>query len=148
MAYRITFVLLFAAIMLASLAAHPQITAKNWGENTAGVQLILHEGPRQNSAQGTILWYNLIGQGFPSGVPYTLWRWQSGQEPKAVIEGVSFGDRGVLVCSGQPGFCKGQGLDDPINIKTTAAPGEMKRFAVASRDGKIAGFADAVPIPR
>ena len=38
--------------------------------------------------------------------------------------------------------------DDPVNIQTIAAPGEMKRFAVVSRDGRIAGFADAVPYPR
>ena len=31
---------------------------------------------------------------------------------------------------------------------TTAAPGEMKRFAVVSHDGRVAGFADALLFPR
>jgi len=61
------------------------------------------------------------------------------------MEGVSFDKRGVLVCSGKPGFCNGDGPDDPINIQSTAAPGEPKRVAVASPDGKIAGFAEAIP---
>ena len=53
----------------------------------------------------------------------------------------------MLVCSGKPGYCSGEGPDDPINIKTTATLGEMKRLAVVSEDGKIVAFADAVPFP-
>jgi hypothetical protein len=49
--------------------------------------------------------------------------------------------------SGRPGFCQGDGPNDPVNIKTTAAQGEPKRMAVVSVDGKIAGFAEAVPFP-
>jgi hypothetical protein len=63
------------------------------------------------------------------------------------MEGVSFDKRGVLVCTGGAGFCKGDGPDDPINIKTTAVLGEEKRMAVVSPDGKIAGFAEAIPFP-
>ncbi len=37
--------------------------------------------------------------------------------------------------------------DDPINIKGQPVLGEPKRFAVVSRDGRIAGFAEAVPFP-
>ena len=58
-----------------------------------------------------------------------------------------FDKRGVLVCSGRPGFCQGDGPDDPINIKTTAALGEPKRIAVVSVDGTVAAFAEAVPFP-
>jgi hypothetical protein len=136
---------LFATGLLATASA--QIEAKNWGANTAGVTLVLHEGPRQKSPQGTILWYNLIGQGFPSGVPFEIWQWTPDKEPKRVMEGVSFDRRGVLVCTGRAGFCKGDGPDDPINIKATAAAGDPKRMAVVSPDGKIAGFAEAVPFP-
>jgi hypothetical protein len=102
-------------------------------------------------------WSNIPTQIFPSpssrtrlsqsDVSYVLWGWPAGKEPKLLMEGVSFDQRGVLVCSGRPGFCKGKGPDDPVNIQTTAAPGEMKRFAVVSRDGRVAGFADAVPFP-
>jgi hypothetical protein len=63
------------------------------------------------------------------------------------MQGVSFDKRGVLVCSGRPGFCKGDAPDDPVNIAATAQPGESKRLAVASPDGKVAGFAEAVPFP-
>jgi hypothetical protein len=60
---------------------------------------------------------------------------------------VSFDKRGVLVCSGKPGFCTGKGTDDPINIKANAMLGEAKRFGVVSRDGRVAGFAEALPFP-
>ena len=66
---------------------------------------------------------------------------------KKLSKGVSFDKRGVLVCSGKPGFCTGKGTDDPINIKANAVLGEPKRFAVVSRDGRVAGFAEAVPFP-
>jgi len=127
--------------------ASGQIEAKNWGKNTSGASLAFYEGPRQKSAQGTILTYNLIGKGFPAEVAYTLWQWKPDNEPKAVMQGVSFDKRGVLVCSGRQGFCKGDGPDDPINIKTTAVLGEPKRMAVVSPDGKIASFAEAIPFP-
>jgi hypothetical protein len=137
-----------ALLAIASLsAANAQVDAKNWGMNSAGVRLVLHEGPRQKSAQGTILCYNLIGQGFPLGVPLELWQWTLDKEPKRVMEGVSFDKRGVLVCAGGAGFCKGDGADDPINIKAQAGAGEAKRMAVVSSDGKIAGFAEAIPFP-
>ena len=124
-----------------------QLDANTWGKGSPGVTLIAHEGPRQHTSNGTVLWYNLIGKGFPEGVVYTLWRWAPEKSPDPVVKGVSFDKRGVLVCSGKPGYCSGQGADDPINIKTTAALGEMKRMAVISEDGKIAAFVDAVPFP-
>jgi hypothetical protein len=144
-AYRIVVVAPLAIALVATCSA--QIDATNWGTNTSGVKLILHEGPRQKSAQGTTLWYNLVGEGFASDVPFELWQWVPEKEPKRVMEGVSFDKRGLLVCSGRPGFCQGDGPNDPINIKTTAAQGEPKRMAVVSLDGKIAGFAEAVPFP-
>lgn len=129
------------------LAVAAQLDSNNWGKGTPGVTLVAHEEPRQHSAKGTVLWYNLIGKGFPDGVVYTLWWWQPEKSPQAIIKGASFDKRGVLVCSGKPGYCSGNGPDDPINIKANAAMGEMKRLAVVSEDGKIAAFADAVPFP-
>lgn len=118
-----------------------------WGKNTPGVELVVHEGPREHDASGTVLLYNLIGKGFPADKTYDLWFWIPGKEPTKAIEGVSFDKRGVLVCSGKPGSCTGQGADDPINLKTTAVLGEPKRFGVLSRDGHVGGFAEAVPFP-
>jgi hypothetical protein len=124
-----------------------QLDAEHWGKNTPGIELVTHEEPRQKTSSGTILMYNLIGKGFPDGIVYALWQWTPGKSPKVIMQGVSFDKRGVLVCSGKPGYCSGSGPDDPINIRTTAVPGEMKRMAVISSDGKIAGFADAIPFP-
>lgn len=138
---------LLCILLFALTPAFAQIDAKNWGKNTSGVTLILHEEPRQKTADGTILWFNLIGKGFPQDVPYVLWQWLPDRQPTAVMKGVSFDKRSVLVCSGKSGFCKGAGADDPVNIKATAVAGEMKRMAVVSPDGHIAGFADAVPFP-
>lgn len=137
---------LLGTVMLSPGAAQ-ELDAKNWGKNSPGITLQLREGPRQKTAQGTLLVYNVLGRGFPSGIPYELWQWKAGQEPKRMMQGVSFDQRGVMVCSSRPGFCKGDGPDDPVNIQATAQPGEAKRVAVVSPDGKIAGFAEAVPLP-
>ena len=138
--------LLFLLASVVPVAAQ-QLDAKNWGQGTPGVELGVHEGTRQRTSKGTILWYNVIGKGFPDGIVYTLWRWIPDKSPEPLIKGVSFDKRGVLVCSGKPGYCSGDGPDDPINIKTSATLGEMKRLAVVSEDGKIVAFADAVPFP-
>jgi hypothetical protein len=124
-----------------------QFDESMWGKNSPGVELQAVEGPREHTARGTVLMYNLVGKGFPANQTYSLWGWIPGHKPTKAIEGVSFDKRGVVVCSGKPGACTGQGLDDPVNIKTTAVPGEPKRFAVVSNDGKVAGFAEAVPFP-
>lgn len=118
-----------------------------WGKNSPGVELRGMEGPREHAAGGTTLVYNLVGKGFPSDLKYSLWGWIPGHKPQKAIDGVSFDKRGVLVCSGKPGSCATQFPDDPINIKTTAVLGEPKRFAVVSDDGRVAGFAEAVPFP-
>ncbi len=142
----------YLLVLLLGLAHPPpfaaqQLDASNWGKATPGVTLVVHEGSREPSGRGTILWYNLIGKGFPDAVVYNLWRLIPGKSPELLIKGVSFDKRGMVVCSGKPGYCSGTGPDDPVNLKTTASLGEEKRMAVVSEDGKIAGFADAVPFP-
>ena len=138
--------LLILCVLALPLAAQ-QFDEKMWGKNTTGVELATHEDPRQHNASGTVLMYNLLGKGFPADKSYDLWFWIAGKKPQKAIAGVSFDKRGVLVCSGKPGSCQGSGLDDPINIKATAVLGEPKRFGVVSTDGRVAGFAEAVPFP-
>jgi hypothetical protein len=128
-------------------AVAQQFNGDAWGKNTPGIELQAVEGPREHTASGTTLMYNLVGKGFPANETYSLWGWIPGQKPRKAVPGVSFDKRGVLVCSGRPSGCTGRGLDDPVNIKTTAVLGEPKRFAVVSDDGKVAGFAEAVPFP-
>ncbi len=137
-------------LVLCALAlplAAQQFDEKMWGKNTAGVELATHEGPREHNASGTVLMYNVLGKGFPADKRYDLWFWIAGKKPQKAIAGVSFDARGVLVCSGKPGSCQGSGIDDPVNIKATAVLGEPKRFGVVSTDGRVAGFAEAVPFP-
>jgi len=134
-------------VLVSVLPVAAQLDANNWGKNSPGVTLVAHEDPRQHTAKGTVLWYNLLGKGFPEGLVYTLWRWGLEKSPEPLIKGVSFDKRGLLVCSGKPGYCSGAGPDDPINIKATAILGEMKRMAIVSDDGKIAAYVDAVPFP-
>jgi len=134
-------------LVLGSRLAAQQFDEKMWGKNSPGVQLATHEDPRRPSPSGTVLTYNLLGKGFPADKVYDLWFWNLGKKPNKGIEGVSFDKRGLLVCSGKPGACAGKGPDDAINIQTTAMTGEPKRFAVVSRDGRVAGFAEAVPFP-
>lgn len=139
--------LVLPLVMVTAPPLAAQLDANNWGKATPGVTLVAHEEPREHTDKGTVLWYNLIGKGFPDGVVYALWRWVPGKSPEPLIRGVSFDKRGVLVCSGKLDYCKGSGSDDPVNLKTTAARGEMKRLAVVSEDGKIAAFVDTVPFP-
>jgi len=141
----------FLALLLGLGCAAPvraqQLDTNNWGKGTPGVTLVAHEGSREQSEKGTVLVYNLIGKGFPDRVVYNLWRLIPWKSPELLVKGVSFDKSGVLVCSGNPGYCAGAGADDPVNLKTTASLGEEKRMAVVSEDGKIAGFADAIPFP-
>lgn len=141
---------LAAAILVAcsgSISFAQGFDESKWGKNTPGVELATHEGPREHTSSGTVLIYNILGRGFPADKKYDLWFWKLGKSPQNAMQGVSFDKRGLLVCSGKPGFCKGAGPDDAINIKATASLGEPKRFAVISTDGTVAGFADAVPFP-
>lgn len=128
-------------------AVAQQFNEDAWGKNSPGVELQAVEGPREHTANGTALVYNLVGKGFPTNQTYSLWGWIPGQKPREAIAGVSFDKRGVVVCSGKAGGCAAARPDDPVNIKTTAVLGEPKRFAVVSDDGKTAGFAEAVPFP-
>ncbi len=137
----------FATCLFALPLFAQDFDESKWGTNSPGVELRAIEGPRSHDAGGTVLTYNLVGKGFSPDLKYSLWGWIPGHKPQKAIEGVSFDKRGVLMCSGKPGFCTGQGADDPINIKTTAVLGEPKRFAVVSDDGRVAGFAEAVPFP-
>jgi len=91
--------------------------------------------------------YNILGKGFPADKTYDLWFWTLSKKPTKTMSGVSFDKRGLLVCSGKPGSCKGEGPDAPINIKATATLGEPKRLGVVSADGKVAAFIEAVPFP-
>jgi hypothetical protein len=138
-------ILISGSLRLSLLAQ--QIDESTWGKNTAGSELATHEGPRERTASETVLIYNILGRGFPADKTYDLWFWTLGKKPVKAMAGVSFDKRGLLVCSGMPGFCKGEGADDPINIKATAMLAEPKRFGVISTDGKVAGFAEAVPFP-
>jgi len=139
--------LLLLGLVCGAPVAAQQLDANNWGKGTPAVTLVAREGPREHSERGTVVLYNLIGKGFPDGVVYNLWRLIPGKSPDLLTKGVSFDKHGVLVCSGKPSYCSGTGPDDPVNLKTTASLGEEKRLAVVSEDGKIAGFADAVPFP-
>ena len=124
-----------------------QVDAKSWGKNTPGVELMVHEGPRQHTPSGTVLVYSFAGKGFTPGVAYNLWGWIPGEQPKKFLDGVSFDDRGVLICSGKAGFCSGQAPDDPVNIRSEAVQGEPKRFGVIAPDGNVAAFAEDIPFP-
>ena len=139
-----------AILLLGSLAvplAAQQFDEKMWGKSSPGVQLAAHESPREHNASGTVLLYNLLGTGFPADKTYDLWFWRLGKEPEKAIAGVSFDKRGLLVCSGKPGLCAGQGWTIPSTSRPRrywANPGALR---VVSTDARVAGFAEAVPFP-
>jgi len=139
--------IIIAMLLLSVPLAAQQISETQWGKNTPGVELATHEGPRQHTSSGTLVICNILGRGFPADKTYDLWFWSLGKKPEKAMQGVSFDKRGLLVCSGKPGSCKGEGADDAINIQAKAALGEPKRFGVVSTDGKVSGFIEAVPFP-
>lgn len=137
---------LLCSVIAVPLAAQ-QFNEDAWGHNTPGVELQATEGPREATASGTRLTYVLSGKGFPANLNYSFWGWIPGRKPERAIDGVTFNAKGLMICNSTSSSCRGEGPDAPIKIQTTAVPGEPKRFAVVSADGKVAGFTEVVPFP-
>jgi hypothetical protein len=118
-----------------------------WGSSSPGVVLQFNEISRVHSASGTEITYTLTGKGFPPNKPYSLWGWIPGHKPQRAIEGIAFDSKGMVICDPKAAACKTEAPGVPLKIKTTAVLGEPKRLAVVSDDGRVAGFAEAVPFP-
>ena len=108
-------VVLFAIFVL-SVASAEDITSKNWGKDSQGIKLSLREESRQRSVNGTILSYKIIGEGFRRVFLINCGNGFQARSRKSQGK-VSFDKHGVLVCSGKPGFCSGDGPDDQSTLR-------------------------------
>ena len=92
--------------------------------------------------------YNIIGKGFPTGVPYKLWGWAPGKEPRLMSVWRQLTTiAGWLSAPAARASVRARAKSDPVNIKAAATLGEPLRFGVVSADGKTQAFTEAVPFP-
>ena len=91
--------------------------------------------------QGSIVRYNLYVSGLPSEELYTALSWPVSQaKPSPIMEGVSLGKGGIVMCAGRTAEQCGDSSkkDDPIDFAFDAAKGEPYRLALVARENKIA----------
>jgi hypothetical protein len=96
---------------------------------------------KEVARQGAVVQYHFFVQGLPTDEVYTAYRWPVGKEdPEPVIEGVSIGKDGVLMCAGRtPEQCVSpEKKDDPIEFTFAPAKGEPYRLAFAAPNSRIA----------
>lgn len=86
---------------------------------------------KESGRQGSLVTYNLYVSGLPSDQMYAALTGPIGQaKPSPLMEGVSIGKGGVVMCAGRtPEQCSGEGKDDPIDFTFNPTKGEPDRVA-------------------
>ena len=85
--------------------------------------------------------YNLYVSGLPSTELYTALSWPVGQaKPSPVMEGVTIGKDGIVMCAGRTAEQCGDASkkDDPIDFAFNAAKGEPYRIALTAGEYRVA----------
>ncbi len=96
---------------------------------------------KEVARQGSLVQYHLYVSGLPSNELYTAVSWPVTQaKPSPIMEGVSLGKDGIVMCSGRmPEQCGDSSKkDDPIEFTFNAAKGEPYRLAMVAGDHKVA----------
>jgi hypothetical protein len=91
--------------------------------------------------QGSLVQYHLYASGLPFNELYTAVSWPVTQaKPSPVMEGVSLGKDGIVMCVGRtPEQCGDSAKkDDPIEFSFNAAKGEPYRVALVAGNDKVA----------
>jgi hypothetical protein len=87
---------------------------------------------------GSVVRYTLYVSGLPKGRLYTVVSWPVNQlKPTAVMEGVSLGKDGMVMCTGRmPGECSDPGDEDhgEVHFIFNSLPGEPNRLALVNGD--------------
>jgi hypothetical protein len=115
-----------------------------------GTKLIAKERSRTKGEQGTVVHYDLVTQGLPHDLHYTLVTWPLNGGIQPVQSGITLTDDGRLICTAKTkADCAPSRPDaDPvIDMAITAAKGEPKRFGVISEDQKWKALATVVAFP-
>jgi hypothetical protein len=91
--------------------------------------------------EGSLVRYNLYILGLPTDELYTAVSWPVGQKkPSPVMEGVTIGKGGVVMCAGRtPEQCGDPSKkDDPIDFAFNPAKGEPYRLALVAGENRVA----------
>jgi len=105
--------------------------------SSAGVSIQAKEVDRQ----GSVVKYLLTVSGLPADGLYRVMSWPVGQEkPATIMEGVSIGKDGTLICAGRTAEQCGEPSKkaDPIDFGFEPAKGEPYRLAVLSGEHRAA----------
>jgi hypothetical protein len=111
-------------------------------QNSPGSTLTAKETGRTSVNGHTVVSYRLFASGLPKGPHFTLWAWNVGSEPQAVADAF-INPEGLIVNVLGDSTHK----EDPIDVRTFAGRGEIKRFAIVSDDSTLQAFAEALPFP-
>ena len=96
---------------------------------------------KQVERQGSLVRYNLYVSGLPVDKLYTALSWPVGQaKPSSIMEGVSLGKGGIVICAGRiPEQCGDPSQkDDPVDFAFSPAKGEPYRLALVAGDHRVA----------
>lgn len=147
-----------------------------WGPpiSTPGLSIALREVSRSKAPDGTTqIDYQITGSGFSPGDKLSLIRWPLDTSAKNVMSGIAINAKGVAVCmppapspASAPGTpaapispapaqdpppspnCTTQmQANQPLQIQTTAAPGEAVRVALIGDDRKHGAATSTIPFP-
>jgi len=95
---------------------------------------------REVGRQGSLVQYHLYVSGLPTNKLYTALSWPITQaKPSPIIEGVSLGKDGMVICAGRtPEQCGDPSKkDDPVEFTFAAAKGEPYRLALVAGDDRV-----------
>jgi hypothetical protein len=95
---------------------------------------------REVEREGTVVKYALQVIGLPTDEVYTVMSWPVGQaQPSPLMEGVSIGKNGTVMCAGRmPEQCgDASKKDDPVDFAFNPAKGEPYRIALIAAEYRV-----------
>lgn len=116
----------------------------------SGVTVTLREYSRTADQGNTVVRYHAFVHGPVASGPFSLFSWPINlRQPEKVIDGVTLGPEGVVMCAGRlPGQCgSADKPDDPVNLTFAPALAEPFRLALISNDQKTTILFGIVPEP-
>jgi hypothetical protein len=151
-------ILIFAMTFMAELSARTQgldsvqqlVKAQSaWGPkaNSSGAALSLTETSRATADGYAVVRYRMTTSGLPMDKKYSLLMWPLGGQPQEVMSGITIDSAGTAICAGKAGTCRGDKVDDPIDLAMQGGLGEIKRVALIAEDKGVRVFAGVVPFP-
>jgi hypothetical protein len=137
----------------AQIAAKMAGMTREWMDSkntTPGISVDIRPVSRSNDGGHLTVQYHVFVTGAPKDQNYSLVTWPiNAREPSVVIEGMSIGAEGVVVCAGRSADQCGDPnkKDDPVEFTFLPVLGEVCRMAMVSADTKTKIFFAVVPDP-